>query len=179
MRKGIAVILALIAVAVLLVGLVVFFRADATTTSPTTSPTTPATTPASSPTSGAIPGDMLNPAVTQATISTTICTPGYTARIRPASLTQLKRAQIAAYGYQDTALVSYEEDHVVSLELGGSADSKSNLFPEPIVWAKSDDQQENALHAAVCSGARILADAQAAILALKTSHGYRRASSVA
>src|SRR5664280_1012277 len=74
-----------------------------------------------------------NPAVTQATIGSTICRSGYTATIRPpASYTDaLKRQQIAAYGYTDTSPRSYEEDHLISLELGGASSDQRNLWPEP------------------------------------------------
>ena len=64
----------------------------------------------------------LNPAVTQDNIHATICVSGWTATIRPpASYTNaLKKTQIVQYGYVDTALASYEEDHLISLELGGN-----------------------------------------------------------
>ena len=58
-----------------------------------------------------------NPAVTQATIGTTICLPGWTATIRPPAsyTTRLKTQQIVAYGYADTRTADYEEDHLISL----------------------------------------------------------------
>ena len=62
----------------------------------------------------------LNPAVTQATIGFTICVSGWTATIRPdtAFTDALKVKQIGQYGYTDTSTASYEEDHLISLELG-------------------------------------------------------------
>ncbi len=74
-----------------------------------------------------------NPAVTQADIHETICVPGYTRTIRPAEryTERLKRAGIRRYGYGDRRLRDYEEDHLISLELGGSPDSPRNLWPEP------------------------------------------------
>src|SRR6266542_3397615 len=59
--------------------------------------------------------------VTQATISKTICVKGWTATIRPpASYTNaLKRAQLAQWNYADQNPTHYEEDHLVSLEVGG------------------------------------------------------------
>lgn len=119
---------------------------------------------------------MLNPAVTQATIGSTICVVGFTATIRPpSSLTgAIKVAQIRAYGYADTDPANYEEDHVVSLALGGAALAPVNLFPEPEATATGDDGAERALQNQVCDGAVTLADAQAQILALKTAHGYNR-----
>jgi hypothetical protein len=91
--------------------------------------------------------------VTQGNISTTICVRGYTTTVRPAvSYTQdLKVRQIAEYGYADTSLADYEEDHLIPLELGGN---------HP---ASLKDQVENSLRSKVCAGAMTLAAAQAAI----------------
>jgi hypothetical protein len=108
-----------------------------------------------------------NPAVTQATIQRTICVSGYTATIRPPeSYTEpLKRAQIATYGYADHRLSDYEEDHLVSLEIGGSARSPNNLWPEPHhvmvggidLGSYTKDKFENYLHRMVCARAITLA----------------------
>ncbi len=109
----------------------------------------------------------INPQVTQADIGSTICRTGYTATIRPpASMTtKLKREQISAYSDGDTALKDYEEDHLVSLELGGAPDDPRNLWPEPGASPNPKDQVENDLHKAVCSGRVQLAAAQQAIAA--------------
>jgi hypothetical protein len=135
--------------------------------------------PAAKPAAGTLPGEpnaaltpgALNPDVTQATIRSTICTPGWTATIRPPSsyTTGLKVQQMAEYGYSDTRKSSYEEDHLISLELGGAPDDPKNLWPEPYtahladgtdVGAHVKDQYENQLHAQVCSGALTLAEAR-------------------
>ena len=120
----------------------------------------------------AVPGGVLpdaactsgatNPAVTQATIGSTICRSGYTATIRPpASYTDaLKRQQIAAYGYTDTSPRSYEEDHLISLELGGASSDQRNLWPEPGPSPNPKDKVENELHRRVCAGSMSLAEAQ-------------------
>lgn len=112
----------------------------------------------------------LNPAVTQQTIHSTICVKGYTRTIRPdeAYTERLKRGQIAAYGYTDHRLRDYEEDHLVSLELGGSPTDPHNLWPEPhhVVggWGSyAKDRLENTLRRLVCRGALPLATAQRAI----------------
>src|SRR5665213_874910 len=62
----------------------------------------------------------LNPAVTQANIHSTICVSGYTTRIRsPTSYTSpLKISQLVRYGFVDRNVAHYEEDHLVSLEIG-------------------------------------------------------------
>lgn len=106
-----------------------------------------------------------NPAVTQADIGSTICRKGWTATIRPpVSYTdRLKRQGIAAYGYSDTRLSDFEEDHSTPLETGGSPTDPRNLWPEPIASARIKDKVENALNHAVCSGRVTLAAAQQAI----------------
>lgn len=61
----------------------------------------------------------VNSAVTPADIGSTICKAGWTATVRPPeSYTEtLKARQMVAYG--DTSPISrYEEDHLISLELG-------------------------------------------------------------
>lgn len=126
--------------------------------------------------------DMLDPAVTQATIGATICLRGgYTASVRPpTTYTEgLKRHQITSYGYADRRLGSYEEDHVVSLELGGAPRAVANLFPEPHTVSSLDDTVEDDLHGRVCAGTLSLADARARIFAAKVAHGYDRSKSTA
>ena len=113
-----------------------------------------------------------NPAVTQQTIKTTICTAGYTATIRPAQdVTEtIKRHQMAAYGNAGK-LGSVEEDHLISLELGGAPADPANLWPEPhsAIWQHHQegsfvkDKVENRLHREVCAGKISLAAAQTVI----------------
>lgn len=110
----------------------------------------------------------INPAVTQWNLRTTICRPGgYTRSIRPPeSYTEnLKRQQIREYGYTDRRLRDYEEDHLISLELGGAPASPLNLWPEPhhVIggWGSyAKDRLENSLHRLVCRGRLPLAQAQ-------------------
>jgi hypothetical protein len=114
----------------------------------------------------------VNALVTQASIHQTICLTGYTRTIRPSSsyTTALKRDQLAAgYSYRgDLSTSDYEEDHLISLELGGSPTSVKNLWPEPYLAAEGarvKDKIENRLHDLVCSGRLSLRVAQAAIAA--------------
>jgi hypothetical protein len=115
-----------------------------------------------------------NPAVTQATIRSTICVSGWTATIRPPSsyTTNLKIQQIGDYGYADTSTASYEEDHLIPLQLGGAPSDPHNLWPEPYAAALSDgrnvgarvkDTFETSLKRAVCAGSMGLAEARARI----------------
>jgi hypothetical protein len=139
------------------------------------------------PTSGAAPADRLpgepdpaltpgalNPAVTQATIGSTICVSGWTATIRPSSsfTTALKIKQIVQYGYSDTKTSSYEEDHLISLELGGAPADARNLWPEPYTASLADgrstgahtkDGFETKLKSQVCAGTITLAQGQSEI----------------
>jgi hypothetical protein len=121
------------------------------------------------PNSSRTPG-ATNPAVTQANIGRTICVSGWTATIRPDSsyTTELKVAQLASgYTYKgDTAKGDYEEDHLISLELGGAPSAEANLWPEPYKapeGARVKDVVENKLHSLVCDHAISLATAQRAI----------------
>jgi hypothetical protein len=114
----------------------------------------------------------INPAVTEGTMHQTICVAGWTATIRPPSgyTTALKQQQLATgYAYDgDRNTGDYEEDHLISLELGGSPRLERNLWPEPYLatdGARMKDQIENKLHALVCDGALRLATAQQAIAA--------------
>ncbi len=110
----------------------------------------------------------LNPAVTQENLDDTICRKGgYTKSIRPSqSYTHaLKIKQIGEYGYTDTRLYDYEEDHLISLELGGAASDPLNLWPEPhhVVggWGSyAKDKLENKLHSLVCKRKMTLEQAQ-------------------
>jgi hypothetical protein len=114
----------------------------------------------------------LNPDVTQATIAKTICTHGWTGTVRPPSsyTSQLKVEQMEQYGLTGSPS-NYQEDHLVSLELGGDPTDPRNLWPEPYPRASEVDQIENDLNDKVCSGAMTLADAQRTETSLKHEHG--------
>jgi hypothetical protein len=111
---------------------------------------------------------VISPLVTQANIQQTICSSGYSTKIRsqyaPVSYTgALKTLQIKEYGYTDTNPAGYEEDHLISLELGGHPNDPRNLWPEPGASPNPKDAIENLLHQRVCAGQISLADAQRAI----------------
>jgi len=111
----------------------------------------------------------LNPDVTQATIDQTICVSGWTSTIRPPTsyTNPLKQQGITDYGYTDTTLADYEEDHFLPLELGGAPRDPKNLWPEPHYGtdtADNKDRVENAVKNAVCAGQVSLNDAQQAML---------------
>jgi len=115
---------------------------------------------------------VLNPEVTQATIGATVCVAGWTRTIRPSTeyTNALKRRQMRAY--RETGAVSaYQEDHLISLELGGHPTDPRNLWPEPYPRAAQVDMIENDLNRQVCDGALTLAEAQIRESALKHSEG--------
>ena len=115
---------------------------------------------------------VLNPAVTQATIRSTICVPGWTRTVRPpvSYTNHLKEVQLTQYGLHG-ALSAFQEDHLVSLELGGNPTDARNLWPEPYPRAAEVDRVENQLNHEVCTGALTLADAQRKESAMKHKDG--------
>ncbi|SEO01294.1 hypothetical protein SAMN05216267_101589 [Actinacidiphila rubida] len=114
----------------------------------------------------------ISPAVTQASITTTICKTGYTATIRPSSYVtgKEKTANAASYGYTGR-MGDAEYDHQISLELGGDPNDPRNLWVEPPSPGhkagsgpnNDKDKIENRLHTAVCAHTVTLARAQSAI----------------
>jgi len=115
---------------------------------------------------------VLNPDVTQATIGTTICVQGWTRSVRPPTeyTNALKLRQMRAYGLNGSPS-GFQEDHLISLELGGHPTDPRNLWPEPYPRAAHVDTIENELNAQVCSGSLTLAQAQEKESALKHNQG--------
>jgi hypothetical protein len=115
---------------------------------------------------------VLNPDVTQANIGSTICVQGWTRTVRPPTdyTNMLKAKQLRAYGLRGP-LSAYQEDHLISLELGGDPTDPRNLWPEPYPRAAVVDELENELNARVCSGALTLIEAQERESAIKHSQG--------
>ncbi len=113
------------------------------------------------PDSNCTPG-VIDPSVTQDNINQTICVKGYTQTVRPSVeyTNKLKLQQIQEYGYIDTNLKDYEEDHLISLELGGSPEDPKNLWPEPGGSPNPKDKIENICHEKVCSGQLSLSQVQ-------------------
>lgn len=159
--------------------LLVLVACGPVTPAPVTSPAPPSRIPPPPPTTNGdtaflpnpklTPG-ALNPNVSQDTISTTICVPGYSSSIRPpVSYTDaLKVTQIKQYGYTDTNTADYEEDHFIPLSVGGNPTDPSNLWPQPRNTtpynAGVKDTLEYTLYKMVCSGQIDLHTAQQAIV---------------
>ena len=115
---------------------------------------------------------VLNPDVTQENIRSTICRHGWTETIRPPTsyTNALKTKQMRQYR-ETGSLSDYQEDHLISLELGGNPTDPRNLWPEPYPRASDVDQIENELNDEVCSGQLTLAQAQQREDTLKHTQG--------
>ena len=115
---------------------------------------------------------VLNPQVRQSTIGRTICVAGWTRGIRPPVdyTDRLKLEQMRAYGLSGAA-TGYQEDHLVSLELGGDPFDPRNLWPEPRARAQQVDGIENDLNRQICNGDVTLAEAQRRISQIKHEQG--------
>ncbi len=115
--------------------------------------------------SNGLPDLVCTPGAVRTTDLNSICHGGSTKQFRPpVSYTEpLKKQGIIEYGYTDTNLADYEEDHLISLELGGDGFDPKNLWPQPHLGTFNSfqkDQVENWLHKQICSGAIPVADAQ-------------------
>ena len=113
-----------------------------------------------------------NTAVTQANIAQNICKSGWTDTVRPpVSYTNNLKTQQLAGPYAGFVKIwgsdpsAYEEDHLISLQLGGSPTDPKNLFPEPYAGnnARKKDVVETKLKRLVCAGTITLKVAQKAI----------------
>jgi hypothetical protein len=129
----------------------------------------PQATPAPLGTPAAVPSDLaaylpdpgLTPGDTLPVTTADICVSGYSSKVR--DVPQSVKDQVyAEYGITSHAPGSYEVDHLISLEVGGS-NSIKNLWPESYSgdWnAHVKDKLENRLHALICDGSLDLATAQ-------------------
>lgn len=115
---------------------------------------------------------VLNPDVTQSTINATICVRGWTKTIRPPTsyTNELKQKQMREYGVGGS-MSDYQEDHLISLELGGHPTDPRNLWPQSYPRASAVDAIENELNDRVCAGELTLAEAQRKESVIKHTDG--------
>lgn len=115
---------------------------------------------------------VVNPAVTEATLRRTVCRRGWTRTVRPPTsyTNALKLRQLRARGLRGPPS-AYQEDHLISLELGGNPTDPRNLWPEPYPRAAEVDRIENELNARLCAGELTLDQAQRTESALKHRDG--------
>ena len=123
------------------------------------------------PNSAVTPG-ALNPNVTQANIKDNVCKANWTGTVRPpvpytnklkaTQMASTYKSLVATFGASPS---NYEEDHLISLQLGGSPTDPKNLWPEPYAGnnARKKDVIETKLKNLICTGKIQLADAQKAI----------------
>lgn len=91
-----------------------------------------------------------------------LCSPHYSTKsVRPKDsyTNKLKLSQIKAMNLTGKPS-DYEEDHLISLEIGGDPKSPLNLWPQKYPYAKWKDKLENKLHKLVCQNKISLATAQ-------------------
>ena len=115
-----------------------------------------------------------DPNITQANISTNICSKNWhgvnpythkeetgTGTLRPQTnyTSKLKLLQMKEYGLTKKP-GDYEEDHLISLQLGGNPVDPRNLWPEFPRSFNPKDGFEDYLHAMVCQGKMTLNEAQ-------------------
>jgi hypothetical protein len=109
-----------------------------------------------------------DPEVIQAHIQESICKQkpiSWTqAHLPPASyLEDLAKQQIPQYGYTDTNLKHYHEDHLIPLSVGGHPTDPKNIWPQLLIakWsARRKDYLEEVIHRKVCNGEMTLQEAQ-------------------
>jgi hypothetical protein len=167
MRRGFVTVTGVFAATIVLTSTAVAHAVAATAESETVASTC-STAYLPLPDPACTPG-VTNPAVTQATIQSTICVSGWTSTIRPPTsyTNALKMQGIADYGYSDTSMSDYEEDHFLALEDGGDPRDPHNLWPEPHNGndnSYSKDGVETKVKNAICNGTVTLAAAQHAML---------------
>lgn len=118
------------------------------------------------PTLGIMPNATTTPGAAANLTAKQLCAKSFrTGSERPdESVTEaLKRNQLKAWGYADQSVKDYEEDHLISLEIGGDPQSAKNLWPELYAGkcgAHVKDKLENRLKQLVCDGRLPLAQAQ-------------------
>lgn len=110
-----------------------------------------------------------DPLVTQENIQQTICKPGWAKIQRKRDAEEAVKKQVfQEYGISWSRHADFEDDHLISIEIGGSPDSVKNQWPESYKTtpnAHNKDKLEDALHRLVCSGQVTLRNAQTGIAA--------------
>jgi hypothetical protein len=109
-----------------------------------------------------LPDPKLTPGAVRTADAALLCRPGYARSVRRVS--RADKAMIyREYGIRHRAPYSFEVDHLVPLEIGGS-NRRANLWPESYLakpWnAHVKDRLEDWLHRQVCAGHLPLAQAQ-------------------
>jgi hypothetical protein len=123
-----------------------------------------ASAPASGFTRAPVPG-AADPAITQANVHATVCRLGYTKAVRPSKeWSQALKHRLLIEQHLPGTVASYELDHLVPLGLGGAPRDPANLWLQSWPEARAKDDDESALHHAMCTGRLSLEQAQRRIL---------------
>ncbi|MBY0561547.1 hypothetical protein [Hyphomicrobium sp.] len=118
-----------------------------------------------------------NPAVTQETIATTICVPGYTASVRPpVYITQLiKKWLLEAQGLTWADADKYQLDHAISLSIGGEpGDLQHTSNFQLQLWAEAHRKDRLEIQAMRCVCAGVVTLEQARTDMENWQEAYRR-----
>jgi hypothetical protein len=123
------------------------------------------------------PAGAPNPDVNQAIIHQTICVPGWTTTVRPATsyTNGVKLKLMLEQGLASSEASRYELDHFVPLALGGHPRDPRNLWLQ--LWdgewgARTKDRLEVKMKTLVCSG-RLTLDAAQQAVRLNWRSAYR------
>ena len=105
---------------------------------------------------------VINPAVTQDNIHSTICAPGWADKVQPAAdyAAALKLQQMRDFA-ETGSPQSFKEDHLIPLSIGGAPADPKNLFPQPTAKTTQKEELEDRLHQSVCAGQMTLTAAHA------------------
>jgi hypothetical protein len=107
----------------------------------------------------------LNPAVTQATIQSTICMTGWTRAVRTpfAIIDRIKSEKLRAVGFIDADRSRFQLDYIIPLSLGGAPDDRRNFQLQRWGEAAEKDMLEACLQRLVCAERVTLDEARGAI----------------
>jgi len=96
-----------------------------------------------------LPDSVVTPGVVETSDTALVChrTTAALRHVTPA----MHKAIFAEYGVPYAQHAKYEDDHLISLELGGT-NANLNRFPQPYPQAHSKDSVENWAHRNVCAG---------------------------
>jgi hypothetical protein len=105
----------------------------------------------------------IDPAVTPANLTDTICKPGWREKAYPEAQVDSRMKADSALSYGLSPDFDGEYDHLISRMLGGSSVDPRNRWPQPAAKPNRKDRIEIALHEGVCKGMVSLVTAQRAL----------------
>lgn len=115
----------------------------------------------------AVSAPVLNPDVAQGTIQETICRPGYTHSVRPATsfTNKIKRRLMREEGIRESDTSEWALDHILALTLGGHPRQLANLQ----LLTQHDNSRKSRIEVKltcfVCTGQMSLEQAQTEVVA--------------